>query len=35
MKVEKHVKGAVRQFAHWFAHGTIGGGLLAGIDYVS
>ena len=35
MRVEKYIKGAVRQFAYWFAHGTIGGGLLAGIDYVS
>jgi hypothetical protein len=23
----KFVKGAVRQFAYWFAHGTIGAGL--------
>ena len=22
MKVDKYVKGAVRQFAYWFAHGT-------------
>ena len=35
MKVDKFVKGAVRQFAYWFAHGTIGSGLLNGIDYVS
>ena len=35
MKVDKFVKGAVRQFAYWFAHGTIGAGLLNGIDYVS
>ena len=28
MKVDKFVKGAVRQFAYWFAHGTIGSGLL-------
>lgn len=33
MKVDKFVKGAVRQFAYWFAHGTIGSGLLNGIDY--
>lgn len=33
MKVDKYVKGAVRQFAYWFAHGTIGAGLLNGIDY--
>ena len=35
MRVDKYVKGAVRQFAYWFAHGTIGSGLLNGIDYVS
>ena len=35
MKVDKYVRGAVRQFAYWFAHGTIGSGLLNGIDYVS
>ena len=35
MKVDKFVKGEVRQFAYWFAHGTIGAGLLNGIDYVS
>ena len=35
MKVDKFVKGAVRQFAYWFARGTIGSGLLNGIDYVS
>ena len=23
MKVDRYVKGAVRQFAYWFAHGTI------------
>lgn len=34
MKVDKYVKGAVRQFAYWFAHGTIGAGLLNGIDYL-
>lgn len=33
MKVDKYVKGAVIQFAYWFAHGTIGAGLLNGIDY--
>lgn len=33
MKVDKYVKGAVRQFSYWFAHGTIGSGLLDGIDY--
>ena len=33
MKVDRYVKGAVRQFAYWFAHGTIGSGLLNGIDY--
>ncbi|MCR4643298.1 MAG: hypothetical protein K5697_14885 [Lachnospiraceae bacterium] len=35
MKVDKYVKGAVRQFSYWFAHGTIGGGLLNGIDHTS
>ena len=35
MKVDKFVKGAVRQFSYWFSHGTIGSGLLNGIDYVS
>ncbi len=35
MKVNKYVKGAVRQFAYWFAHGTIGVELLRNIDYVS
>ena len=34
MRVDKYVRGAVRQFAYWFAHGTIGAGLLNGIDYV-
>lgn len=33
MRVDKYVRGAVRQFAYWFAHGTIGTGLLNGIDY--
>ena len=35
MKVDKYVTGAVRQFAYWFAHGTIGGDLLSDIDYLS
>ena len=35
MKVDKYIKGAVRQFSYWFAHGTIGGSLLNGIDYTS
>lgn len=35
MKVDKYVKGAVRHFSYWFAHGTIGGSLLNGIDYTS
>ena len=34
MRVDKYVRGAVRQFAYWFAHGTIGGDLLSGIDYL-
>ena len=33
MKVNECVRGAVRQFSYWFAHGTIGGPLLEGIDY--
>ncbi|MBQ4233233.1 MAG: hypothetical protein II699_08125 [Lachnospiraceae bacterium] len=35
MKVNKYVKGAVRQFSYWFAHGTIGADLLKDIDYTS
>lgn len=35
MKVNSYVRGAVRQFAYWFAHGTIGMPLLEGIDYHS
>ncbi len=33
MKVNKYVSGAVRQFAYWFAHGTLGYPILEGIDY--
>lgn len=33
MKVSKYVCGAVRQFALWFAKGTLGYPLLDGIDY--
>lgn len=33
MKVSAHVSGAVRRFAYWFAHGTLGYPLLKGIDY--
>lgn len=33
MKVSEYVCGAVRQFSYWFAHGTLGGSLLDGIDY--
>ena len=33
MKVGRHIRGAVRQFSYWFAHGTPGGALLQGIDY--
>ncbi len=35
MKVNKYVKGAVRQFSYWFAHGTLGAGLLKDIDYTA
>ena len=35
MKVNKYIRGAVRQFSFWFAHGTIGVDLLNGIDYTS
>ena len=35
MKVNKYVRGAVRQFSYWFAHGTIGVDLLKDIDYHS
>lgn len=34
MKVQPCVSGAVRQFAYWFAHGTLGCPLLEGIDYL-
>lgn len=34
MKVSPYVSGAVRQFAYWFAHGTLGYPLLEGIDYL-
>lgn len=33
MKVSPYVSGAVRQFSYWFAHGTLGGPLLEGIEY--
>ena len=33
MKINIHISGAVRQFAYWFAHGTLGYPLLEGIDY--
>ena len=35
MKVNTYVKGAVRQFVYWFAHGTIGDSILNDIDYIS
>lgn len=35
MKVNKFVRGAVRQFSYWFMHGTIGADLLKGIEYLS
>ena len=34
MKVNTYVSGAVRQFAYWFAHGTLGHPLLDDIDYI-
>ena len=34
MKLSPYVSGAVRQFAYWFAHGTLGYPLLEGIDYI-
>ncbi len=34
MKVNRYVSGAVRRFAYWFAHGTLGYPLLEGIDYL-
>lgn len=34
MKVHPCVSGAVRQFAYWFAHGTLGYPLLEGVDYL-
>lgn len=33
-KVNKYISGAVRQFSYRFAHGTLGGGILQGIDYL-
>ncbi len=30
MKVDKFVKGAVRQFAYWFAHGALTGKYISG-----
>ena len=36
MKVNPYIKGAVRQFAYWFAHGTLGDGeILKDVDYLS
>ena len=34
MKVNTYISGAVRQFAYWFAHGTLGHPLLDDIDYI-
>lgn len=34
MKVSSYLSGAVRQFAYWFAHGTLGHPILEGIPYV-
>ena len=33
MKVSPYISGAVRQFAYWFAHGTLGYPLLEGVEY--
>lgn len=32
--MNRYISGAVRQFAYWFAHGTVGDPLLDGIDYL-
>ena len=34
MHVSPQISGAVRRFAYWFAHGTLGHPLLDGIDYL-
>lgn len=34
MNVNPHISGAVRRFAYWFAHGTLGHPLLDGVDYL-
>ena len=34
MKVSPYISGAVRQFAYWFAHGTLGYPLLEGVEYL-
>lgn len=34
MKVSPYISGAVRRFAYWFAHGTLGHPLLEGIEYI-
>lgn len=34
MKVNQHIRGAVRQFSFSFAKGTLGYPLLKGIDYI-
>lgn len=34
MKVNSHLSGAVRKFAYWFAHGTLGHPILDEIPYV-
>ena len=34
MKVSPYISGAVRQFAYWFAHGTLGHPLLEGVEYL-
>lgn len=34
MKVSNYLSGAVRQFAYWFAHGTLGHPILQNISYI-
>lgn len=34
MKINHYISGAIRQFAYWFAHGTLGHPILDGIPYV-
>lgn len=34
MRVNPYISGAVRRFAYWFAHGTLGHPILEGIPYI-